>query len=80
MILNYKQTGPLEEEFSLGRVLVDGQQVNQVHFVDTVAGFVETYDVDETHRPTFDGIDGVKSRRVSGTIRLFWKDGTEWAA
>lgn len=45
MILDYRNYGDLERQYNHGKVLVDGQEIRQVFYVDTERGFVRTYDV-----------------------------------
>jgi hypothetical protein len=45
MILNFREMGPLEKEFSGGKVFVDGREILQAWYVDTSLGIVKTFDV-----------------------------------
>lgn len=45
MILDYRNMGENERRYRNGKVLVDGEEVRLVFYVDTEAGIVKSYDV-----------------------------------
>lgn len=45
MILDYQNIGELERAFQGGTVFLDGVEINQVVYLDTKAGIVQTYDL-----------------------------------
>jgi len=45
MILNYQRAGRLEEEFSSGKVLLDGEEVDDCIYIDNNQGVLVTLDL-----------------------------------
>ena len=85
MIINFRSKDPVERgaayQWIQGKCFVDGREVKLVHFVDTSAGIVKSYDISgdgQTFFPRSDGawpddvedLDGVMSINIRGVVRL----------